>query len=149
MLHVVLYHPEIPPNTGNIGRTCVALNAKLWLVEPLGFQLDASKLRRAGMDYWELLNFEVVADWATLQAALEPRRFWLLSRFATRSHYSADFADEDVLVFGSESSGLPPSIHEQYSQHSLKVPILGPVRSLNLATTAGIVMYEAHRQIVQ
>ncbi len=146
MLHIVLYQPQIPQNTGNIGRTCVAINAKLWLVEPLGFQLDAARVRRAGLDYWPDLQIERVKNFEQLEERLKPRRFWLLTKFAQQNHYEANFADEDVLVFGSETTGLPDSLHEAYQTNRLRIPIHGPVRSLNLATSVGIVAYEALRQ---
>jgi tRNA (cytidine/uridine-2'-O-)-methyltransferase len=147
MLHIVLFRPEIPQNTGNIGRTCVALGAKLWLVEPLGFQMDEAKLKRAGMDYWDELQYQRVANWQTLKEQLQGRNMWLCTKFASRDHYAASYHDEDVLVFGSESSGVPDSIHEQLAEQSLRIPMIEGARSLNLATSVGIVAYEAYRQI--
>ena len=147
MLHVVLYQPEIPQNTGNIGRTCVALGAKLWLIEPLGFRLDESRLRRAGLDYWPHLDWCQVPDWETLRGQLSGRTWWLLTKLADREYTQAAFADEDVLVFGGESRGLPPSLHQQHPESRLRIPMSAAVRSLNLATSVGIVAYEARRQI--
>lgn len=147
MLHIVLFQPEIPQNTGNIGRTCVALGAKLWLIEPLGFRIDATKLKRAGMDYWESLQWESVKNWQTAAELLAPRRMWLITKFADSSLYDQTFADEDVFVFGSESSGVPPSIHDAMEGRRLRIPMTDNTRSLNLATSAGIVAYEAFRQI--
>ena len=144
-LHVVLYQPEIPQNTGNIGRTCVALNAKLWLVRPLGFRLDQAKLRRAGLDYWQHLEWEAVHDWDALRERLAENQFWLFSRKSKRPYYSASFRRGDVLVFGSETQGLPDSLLES-SEQCLTIPMPGPVRSLNLACSAGVAMYEAYRQ---
>lgn len=146
LLHVVLYQPEIPQNTGNIGRTCVAVGAKLWMVRPLGFQLDAKHLRRAGMDYWDHLDWEAVEDWAQLRERLAGRTFWYLTKFATRLVWDATFEPGDVLVFGSESSGLPESVRAEVPDHHLKLPMRPEVRSLNLASTANTVMYEAVRQ---
>ncbi len=146
MFHIVLNQPEIPQNTGNIGRTCVALKAKLWLVEPLGFRIDQAKVRRAGLDYWPHLQMEIVPNWSTLVEQLGARRFWLITKFAHRSLYAATFSDEDVLVFGSESVGLPQSIHDAYPDSRLSIPMVGETRSLNLATSVGIVAYEAYRQ---
>jgi len=142
-LHVVLYQPEIPQNTGNIGRTCVALGAKLWIVRPAGFRLDASQLKRAGLDYWQHLEWEAVDNWEQLVEAIPGARFWLLTKFGERSYHSAPFARGDVLVFGRETSGLPDKLREEYSERLLTIPMPGPVRSLNLATAAGIVMYAA------
>jgi tRNA (cytidine/uridine-2'-O-)-methyltransferase len=151
LLHVVLYQPEIPPNTGNIGRTCVAVGAKLWLVKPLGFQIDEKQLRRAGLDYWPHLEWQTVENWSELNerlaAPLQDGRAWFLTKTATRSYTDAKFNAGDVLVFGSESSGLPPEIREEYSQQALRVPMRSEVRSLNLSATAALVMYEAVRQI--
>lgn len=146
LLHVVLYQPEIPPNTGNIGRSCVAVGAKLWLVRPLGFRLEDRYLRRAGMDYWEHLNWEAVDDWPTVEQRLAGRRFWVLTKFAARLVWEASFQRGDVLVFGSETHGLPESIRQKYAESCLKLPMLPVVRSLNLASTANTVIYEAVRQ---
>ncbi len=146
-LHVVLHQPEIPQNTGNIGRTCVALRAKLWLVRPLGFRVDAANLRRAGLDYWKDLDWEAVDSWAVLEQRLAPRSFWFFTKKASLSYCDVAYAAGDVLVFGSETQGLPESIVAENPGRAVSIPILGPVRSLNLACAAGIGMYEAHRQI--
>ncbi|MEM9828552.1 MAG: tRNA (cytidine(34)-2'-O)-methyltransferase [Planctomycetota bacterium] len=146
--HVVLYQPEIPPNTGNIGRTCVAVEAKLWLVQPLGFDLSSAAIRRSGLDYWQHLDVQVVSDWSQLLASLpQTERMFFLSRHAKRPHWEPQFEVGDVFVFGSESSGLPASILDPEDPRSLRLPTNTRVRSLNLATTAGIVMYEHFRQI--
>lgn len=146
ILHVVLYQPDIPQNAGNIGRSCVAVGAKLWLVRPLGFQLDDRYLKRAGMDYWHLVDCEVVENWEQLLERLPGRRFWLLTKFASKLLWEAEFQRGDVLVFGSETRGLPAAIREEYAESCLKLPMLDDVRSLNLASTANTVMYEAVRQ---
>jgi tRNA (cytidine/uridine-2'-O-)-methyltransferase len=142
-MHVVLYQPEIPQNTGNIGRTCVALGAKLWIVRPAGFRLDASQLKRAGLDYWQHLDWATVDSWEELLEQLPNHRYWLLTKFAQRPYYSVAFEREDVFVFGCETNGLPDKLRLQYAQQLLGIPMPGPVRSLNLATAAGIVMYTA------
>ncbi|MDA8744282.1 hypothetical protein N9N28_06605, partial [Rubripirellula amarantea] len=108
--HVVLYQPEIPQNTGNIGRTCVAVNAKLWIVRPAGFRIDDGKLKRAGLDYWQHLKLGEARNWDDLVDQLAPRRFHFLSRFAKRTLWDAELAEDDVFVFGRETSGLPESI---------------------------------------
>lgn len=151
LLHVVLYQPEIPPNAGNIGRSCVAVGAKLWLVRPLGFRIDEKELRRAGLDYWPHLEWEAVENWAELAAKLaEPiaaGRMWLLTKTATRLYTDAAYQKGDILLFGSESSGLPPELLRQYRGKALRVPMRREVRSLNLSATAAVVLYEAVRQL--
>ncbi len=146
LLHVVLYQPDIPQNTGNIGRTCVAVGAKLWLVRPLGFRLDSRYLKRAGMDYWEHLDWEAVDSWQELETKLAGRRMWLLTRFAERVVWEAEFHPGDVVVFGSETRGLPEALRAAHAHRCLKLPMRGEVRSLNLASTVNTVVYEAVRQ---
>jgi tRNA (cytidine/uridine-2'-O-)-methyltransferase len=146
LLHVVLYQPEIPQNTGNIGRTCVAVGAKLWLIRPLGFRIDEKHLRRAGMDYWQHLDWEAVDSWSELREQLPDRRVWCLTKFATRLVWDANFERGDILLFGSESRGLPEAIRTEHSTNCLKLPMRDVVRSLNLASTVNTVVYEAVRQ---
>ncbi len=145
-LHIVLHQPEIPHNTGSVGRTCVAAGAKLWLVRPLGFRVDDYYLRRAGLDYWEHLEWEAVDDWPSLLPRLPDRRPWLFTKTAERSYTSVQFVPEDVLVFGSESQGLPPSLLEAERERTLRIPIRPEVRSLNLSNSVAIAVYEALRQ---
>lgn len=145
-LDIVLHQPEIPYNTGSVGRTCVAAGAKLWLVRPLGFRVDDYYLRRAGLDYWEHLEWEVVDDWAALVGRLADRRFWLFTKTAQREYSAAQFARGDVLVFGSESQGLPPSLLAEHADRTLRIPIRPQVRSLNLSNSVAIAIYEALRQ---
>nr|WP_315857335.1 tRNA (cytidine(34)-2'-O)-methyltransferase [Rhodopirellula sp. JC737] len=144
--HVVLYQPEIPQNTGNIGRTCVAVGAKLWIVEPASFQFDEKRVRRAGLDYWQYLDWEPVPSWEVLCQRLDPERFFFFSKFARRTIWEADFQLGDVLVFGRETSGLPASILKPDDPRSLRLPMREQVRSLNLSVTAGIALYEHQRQ---
>ena len=146
LLHVVLYQPDIPQNTGNIGRTCVAVGAKLWLIRPLGFFLDAKHLRRAGMDYWPLLDWEAVENWSELVEKLPGRRFWFIEDHGPRLIWDETFQPGDVFVLGSESKGLPLSLLNEHPHQVLKLPMLPTVRSLNLASTANTVVYEAIRQ---
>jgi tRNA (cytidine/uridine-2'-O-)-methyltransferase len=151
VLHVVLHQPEIPPNTGNIGRSCVAIGAKLWLVKPLGFDISEKQVRRAGLDYWPHLEWEAVEDWEALAEKLAnplaASRAWFLTKTANRSYTAAAFKKGDMLVFGSESSGLPAEILQRYPGQTLRVPMRQEVRSLNLSAVAAVVMYEAVRQI--
>ncbi len=146
LLHVVLHTPDIPQNTGNIGRTCVAVGAKLWLVRPLGFRLDEKHLRRAGMDYWQHVDWEVVESWQELHARLPDRPYWYLTKTASALVWHARFEPGDVLVFGSETRGLPPTILAEHPGRNLRLPMHRAVRSLNLASAATAVVYEAVRQ---
>jgi len=146
LLHVVLYEPEIPHNTGSVGRTCVAVGAKLWLVRPLGFRLDDYYLRRAGLDYWEHLEFEVVDDWAALAERLPVGQAWFFSKTAQQSYAGVEYRPGDVLVFGSESQGLPPTLLEAHRERALRIPIRPLARSLNLSNSVAIVAFEAVRQ---
>ncbi|MBL9124773.1 MAG: tRNA (cytidine(34)-2'-O)-methyltransferase [Planctomycetaceae bacterium] len=145
-LHVVLYQPEIPYNTGSVGRTCVAVGAKLWLVRPLGFRLDDYYLRRAGLDYWEQLVWEAVDDWESLIPKLPPRQPWFFTKTARRPYTSAAFAAGDVLVFGRESSGLPAELLAANAERTLRIPIRPAARSLNLSNSVAIALFEAQRQ---
>lgn len=147
LLHIVLYEPEIAENTGNIGRTCVGLGAKLWLVRPLGFRLDEKRLRRSGLDYWQHLDWEAVDDWAALERALPSPEPWLFSKSSPRAYTEARFSAGDVLVFGSESRGLPVSLLAARPDRTLRIPIRSQVRSLNLAVAVGVAAYEAVRQV--
>lgn len=144
--HVVLYQPEIPQNTGNIGRTCVAVGAKLWIVRPAAFQLDDAKLKRAGLDYWSHLDRGDAVNWQDLLDQLPNSRMFFLSKFAKRTVWDAEFRRGDVFVFGRESAGLPTSILDPEDPRALRLPMSPHVRSLNLATTAGIILYEHQRQ---
>jgi tRNA (cytidine/uridine-2'-O-)-methyltransferase len=146
-LHIVLHEPEIPHNTGSVGRTCVAAGCKLWLVRPLGFRLDDYYLRRAGLDYWQHLEWEAVDDWAALRVRLPGRQPWFFSKTGTASYLDARFTTGDVLVFGNESQGLPPSLLEPSGQRLLRIPIRPQARSLNLSNAVGIVTFEALRQL--
>ena len=146
MLNVVLYQPDIPQNTGNIGRTCVAVGAKLWLIRPLGFRLDEKQLRRAGMDYWQHLDWEAVDGWSEVTARLPESQVWCLTKSATRAVWEADFHPDDILLFGSETRGLPHGILDERPGRNLSLPMQPEVRSLNLASTVNTVVYEAVRQ---
>jgi tRNA (cytidine/uridine-2'-O-)-methyltransferase len=147
MLHIVLNEPEIAENTGNIGRTCVALGAKLWLVRPLGFRLDQRRLRRAGLDYWEHLDWEAADNWDDLLRRMPTAgRLWFFSKTAQRLYTEADFQADDKLVFGSESRGLPPALLASDAERLLRIPMCEQARSLNLAVAVGVVAYEATRQ---
>jgi tRNA (cytidine/uridine-2'-O-)-methyltransferase len=145
-LHVVLCQPEIPQNTGNIGRTCLATGAKLWLVRPLGFKLDAKHLRRAGLDYWKHLDCESVDDWPTLCTRLEPARMWLFTKTAAQPYTAVRYQPGDILVFGRETQGLPDSLLARHPDRCVRIPIRSPVRSLNLSSAVAVAVYEVVRQ---
>ena len=145
-LHIVLFEPEIPHNTGSVGRTCVAVGAKLWLVRPLGFQLDDYHLRRAGLDYWQHLEHEVVNSWEHLIEAIPRGKKWLFSTHAQRSYEEAAFSEGDALIFGNESSGLPRQWIRDAGSEALRIPIRSEVRSLNLSNSVAVACFEAHRQ---
>jgi len=147
VFQVVLVAPEIPPNTGNVIRLCANTGARLHLVEPLGFDLSAAQLRRAGMDYAELVNVSVHADWVACRAVLGAARLFALTTKADRRHTSADFHPGDAFVFGGESRGLPPEVLADIDQsHRLRLPLMPGNRSLNLSNTVAVMVYEAWRQ---
>jgi tRNA (cytidine/uridine-2'-O-)-methyltransferase len=145
-LHIVLYTPEIPYNTGSVGRTCVAVGAKLWLVRPLGFRVDDYYLRRAGLDYWQHLAWEVVDNWQELEANLPPARHWYFTKRAERLYTEPAYAAGDVLVFGCESRGLPDELLAARGSQCLRIPTRPEVRSLNLSNSVAVSAYEVLRQ---
>jgi tRNA (cytidine/uridine-2'-O-)-methyltransferase len=145
-LHIVLFQPEIPQNTGAIGRTCVAIGAKLWLVRPLGFQLTEKALRRAGLDYWQHLEWEIADSWEDLTSKLETR-FWYFSKSATYCLYDAELEKGDAFVFGRESAGLPLDLLDASDPNALQIPIRSEVRSLNLSCSVAVAGYELVRQM--
>ena len=145
-LHVALIQPQIPPNTGNIARLCAATDCPLHLIGPLGFSLDESDLRRAGLDYWEAVDLWVHPDWFAFRDAMNRERCLYFSARAERSFWEAPYQGNSCLVFGSETDGMPPRILEKHPDRCFTIPMLGPVRSLNLATAVGIVLYEAIRR---
>lgn len=146
-LHVVLYEPEIAANTGSIGRTCVALGARLWLVRPLGFHLDDRHRRRAGLDYWEHLDWRVVDHVDEAVAAIGPDRVWSFSTKATTSYTQVAYREGDGLIFGPESRGLPDSWLAAHASRLVRIPIRPEARSLNLANAVAIAAFETIRQL--
>lgn len=147
MFHVVLVEPEIPPNTGNVGRLCLATGAHLHLVQPLGFSIDDRALRRAGLDYWHEVQVTVWESFAALQAAqAADARWFFLTTKATHAYWDAEFRAGDFLVFGRETKGLPEPLLAANAERCVTIPMPGSTRSLNLATSVGIVLYEAMRQ---
>ncbi|HEX9101553.1 MAG TPA: tRNA (cytidine(34)-2'-O)-methyltransferase [Polyangia bacterium] len=148
MLHLVLVEPEIHWNTGNLGRTALAVGAQLHLVEPLGFSLDDKQVRRAGLDYWPRVAPRIWPSWAALAGALPSLgEAWFFSSAATRPYWDATFADDTVLLFGRESVGLPRELVAAAGDHALAIPMQDPaLRSLNLSTAGALAAYEVARQ---
>jgi tRNA (cytidine/uridine-2'-O-)-methyltransferase len=148
MFNIVLVNPEIAPNAGNVIRLAANTGARLHLVEPLGFSLDNSQLKRAGLDYHELAHVEVHRDFATLKKALGGRRMYAFTTRGTHSYADTEYRLGDVFVFGSETSGLPPALLEEFAAgRRLRLPMLAGNRSLNLSNAVAVVVYEAWRQV--
>jgi tRNA (cytidine/uridine-2'-O-)-methyltransferase len=150
MLHVALWEPEIPPNTGNIARLCAASGTTLHLIGRLGFRLDAKSLHRAGLDYWPMVDWRRHVTMAEFEAALTDTRFFCFSAHASTPYTKIAYQSGDCLLFGGESHGLPSGFLEKHRERAVVIPMPGgKVRSLNLATAVGIALYEALRQIHQ
>ena len=145
-MNIVLLEPEIPANTGNIGRTCVATGTALHLIEPLGFLLREKELKRAGMDYWPLLDLLVYDDWADFLAKNPQARLVMASTKGRIVYSDFSYRPDDFLVFGKESAGIPEEILLQHPDTTVRIPMLSDIRSLNLSNSAAIVLYEALRQ---
>ncbi len=144
-LNIVLVRPEIPSNTGNIGRTCVGTGSSLHLVGPLGFEINNKQLKRAGLDYWPRLSFKMYPGWESFRPFLKKQRVFCFSTKGTLNLYEARFQKGDFLIFGPESRGLPQALLA--ASTVVKIPVPGPVRSLNLANAVSIGIFEAYRQI--
>ena len=147
MLHIVLVEPEIPQNCGNIARTCAATGSTLHLVEPLGFDISEKAVKRAGLDYWHMVDISV---YPSLDAFFERHPnpdLWLATTKAPHQYTEATFRDECYLFFGKETAGLPESLREQYRDHCIRIPMRPDARSLNLANSVAVVTYEALRQL--
>lgn len=145
--HVALIQPQIPPNTGNIARLCAATRTPLHLIGPLGFEIDDRHLKRAGLDYWDDVDLWVHPDWFTFRDAISRDRCLYFSANATTDYRDAPFRPNSVLVFGSETDGMPPRILEKHPERCFTIPMDGPVRSLNLANAVSIVLYEARDRL--
>jgi len=147
-MNIVLLEPEIPPNTGNVARLCAATRSTLHLIEPFGFKLDDTQLKRAGLDYWEHLVWHRWPDWPAFQKQLPGgARLWLIESHGTRHYAQAEYQPGDYLVFGRETAGLPKKILEQHRDRWLRIPMFhAGVRSLNLSNCVALVLYEALRQ---
>jgi len=147
MFNVVLVHPEIPPNTGNVIRLCANTGSALHLIAPLGFQIDDARLRRAGLDYHEFASLQVHASWAAFAAAQRPDRIWALTSHGTRSPFEVRLLPGDCLVFGSESAGLPQALLDEIGAAQwLRLPMRPHNRSLNLSNAVAVTVFEGWRQ---
>jgi tRNA (cytidine/uridine-2'-O-)-methyltransferase len=148
MLHIVLFEPEIPPNTGNIIRLCANAGAQLHLIEPLGFELDDKRLRRAGLDYHEFSNVKIHKTTTKFMDWLQDRRLFACTTKAKQHHNQVNYQDEDVLLFGPESRGLPAEILNPIAAaYKIRIPMQANSRSLNLSNATAIILYEAWRQL--
>jgi len=147
-MNVVLVEPEIPPNTGNVARLCAATHATLHLIEPFGFKLDDTQLKRAGLDYWQHLNWHRWPNWAEFAEQLPiDARLWIIESKGTQRYDQIKFAPNDYLVFGRETAGLPKQLLDQYKDSWVRIPMFhDKVRSLNLSNCVALVLYEALRQ---
>jgi tRNA (cytidine/uridine-2'-O-)-methyltransferase len=146
-LSVALIEPQIPPNTGNIARLCAATDTSLHLIEPLGFSIDDDELERAGLDYWEHVDIWVHPGWRAFREAVARERCLYFSAHGERSYLDAPYEGNSVLVFGNETDGLPERIREKHPERVFRIPMRPGIRCLNLATAAGIVLYEGIRQL--
>ena len=146
MLNIVLHEPEIPANTGNIGRTCVATNTRLHLIEPLGFRLDEKSLKRAGMDYWGSLDVTTYIDYADFLERNPGAKIYMATTKAPKVYTEVSYEPDCYIMFGKESAGIPEEILVQHQEDCVRIPMVGDIRSLNLSTSVSIVLYEALRQ---
>lgn len=145
-MNVVLYEPEIPANTGNIGRTCVATGTRLHLIEPLGFRLGEKEIRRAGMDYWKDLDVRLYLDYADFMKRNPGARIYYASTKAIQTYDQVSYQEDDFLMFGKESAGIPEEILLENQETAVRIPMKEDIRSLNLSNSVAVVLYEALRQ---
>lgn len=147
MFNIVLYQPQIPPNTGNIARLCVAAKCKLHIIRPIAFFMDDKTMKRAGCDYWEHLDLEIHDSFDDLKSKSGEANFYFVTKFGKKKYSDISFGKGDYLVFGSEQHGLPNELLERNRDKTIVIPMFGPTRSLNLSNSVAIVLYEAIRQI--
>ena len=146
VMHIVLHQPEIPANTGNIGRTCVATGTPLHLIEPLGFRLGEKELKRAGMDYWNQLDLSRYMNFEEFKEKHPGAKIWMATTKARQTYTDVTFGPDDFIMFGKESAGIPEEILVDYEETCIRIPMLPAIRSLNLSNSVAIVLYEALRQ---
>ena len=145
-MNIILHQPEIPANTGNIGRTCVATGTKLHLIEPLGFRINEKELKRAGMDYWDRLDVYRYMNFDEFLQKNPGAKIWMATTKAKQVYSDVEFGDDDFIMFGKESAGIPEEILIEYEKTCIRIPMLDEIRSLNLSNSVAIVLYEALRQ---
>lgn len=145
-MNIILHQPEIPQNTGNIGRTCVATGTSLHLIEPLGFRLDEKSLQRAGMDYWKHLDVYRYVNFEEFLEKNPGAKIWMATTKAKHTYSEVEFGENDFIMFGKESAGIPEEILVDYEDTCIRIPMLPEIRSLNLSNSVAIVLYEALRQ---
>ncbi len=146
MINIVLHQPEIPANTGNIGRTCVATGSRLHLIEPLGFRLNEKEIKRAGMDYWEHLDVRRYVNYEAFLEENKGAKIWYATTKAKQTYSEVCFGENDYIMFGKESAGIPEEILVDNEECCIRIPMLEEIRSLNLSNSVAIVLYEALRQ---
>lgn len=146
MLNIVLFEPEIPANTGNIGRTCVATNTRLHLIEPLGFRLNEKAIKRAGMDYWDDLDVTTYIDYQDFLDKNPGAKIYMATTKAQKVYTEAEFEPDCYIMFGKESAGIPEEILVEHKEDCIRIPMVGEIRSLNLGNSVAVVLYEALRQ---
>ena len=145
-MNIILHQPEIPANTGNIGRTCVATGSSLHLIEPLGFRLNEKEIKRAGMDYWEKLDVTRYINFEEFKEKHPDAKIWMATTKAKHVYTDVEFGPDDFIMFGKESAGIPEEILVDYEETCIRIPMLSEIRSLNLSNSVAIVLYEALRQ---
>ena len=146
MLNIVLFEREIPANTGNIGRTCVATNTRLHLIEPLGFRLNEKAIKRAGMDYWDDLDVTTYIDYNDFLEKNPGAKIYMATTKASKVYTEAKFEPDCYIMFGKESAGIPEEILVEHKENCIRIPMVGDIRSLNLGNSVAVVLYEALRQ---
>ncbi|MCH5266360.1 MAG: tRNA (cytidine(34)-2'-O)-methyltransferase [Lachnospiraceae bacterium] len=146
MLHIVLLEPEIPANTGNIGRTCVAAGARLHLIEPMGFRINEKQVKRAGLDYWDKLDYRIYDSYSDFLEKNPGAKIYMATTKARQIYSEVSYEEECYIMFGKESAGIPEEILVENEENTMRIPMLGDIRSLNLGNSVAVILYEALRQ---